>query len=118
MEGVARDLVIEHVHRALGGIEQSAQHADGRRLAGTVRAQEAVDLGARDVEVDVIDGDELAEAAREPASGDRRRVRRFVGTQRRGRTHLPPPIAGVRTSTGTPVGSSFAAGSVSVTSMR
>src|SRR5436190_1490768 len=46
-------------------LEQSAQHANRRRLARAVRAEEAEDLSLADVERQMIDGDEVAEAPRE-----------------------------------------------------
>ena len=48
-----------------GRCEQRAEHPHGRGLAGAVRAEEAVDLAAFDVEVDAVDGLDVAEAARQ-----------------------------------------------------
>src|SRR6185312_5591883 len=45
--------------------EETGEHADGRRLAGAVRAEEAEHLARTHVEGDVIDGREAAERARE-----------------------------------------------------
>ena len=44
------------------GREQPADHADGRGLAGAVRAEEADDLAAVDREVDMVDHGPAAEA--------------------------------------------------------
>src|SRR5204862_742301 len=55
---------------ARGGPQQSAQHADGGGLAGTVAAEEAEDLAGAHVERHVIDGHEVAEALREIADLD------------------------------------------------
>src|SRR6185503_12099397 len=76
--------ILRHVHAADGGgprrrLEQPAQHADRRRLAGAVAAQEAEYLAAADVEGHVVHGDELAEAPRQPADVDRRLSRRSLG---------------------------------------
>src|SRR5690606_3060890 len=85
---IARHVQAEHFHLALAGREQAAEHADGGGLAGTVRAEEAVDLRTRHIEIDAIDGNEMAEASRQSAGADHRRVH------------------GSRTSTGMPAGSS------------
>src|SRR6185436_6310261 len=44
--GVARDVVADDAAAAPGRIEDPAQHPDGGRLAGAVRAQHAEDLAA------------------------------------------------------------------------
>ena len=54
--------------------QKTDQHFHGRRLAAAVRAEEAEDLAAGDFEADVIDGDEIAELARQPLRLDRRRL--------------------------------------------
>ena len=103
--GIARYGMSEHRHRAARRHQQPAEHADRRGLARTVRSQEAVDLGAWHVEVDARDCPLGAEAAREVARGDRD-------------AHgLGRPSARI-TSTGMPVGSLAASGSVSTTSAR
>jgi hypothetical protein len=50
------DVVATHAGGARGGGQQGGQHVDGRRLAGPVGAQEAVDLAGRHLEVDAVDG--------------------------------------------------------------
>ena len=47
---------------ARGRREDARQHAERRRLAGAVRAEEPDHLAARDVEGDVVDGGASAEA--------------------------------------------------------
>ena len=47
------------------GCEQGAQHAHGRRFAGTVGAEESVDPSRFDVQVDAVDGGDIAEGAGE-----------------------------------------------------
>ena len=74
--GVAGHLVAEHAHGAGRRLEQPAEHPDRRRLARSVRAQEAVDARARDGQVDVVDRDELAETPREAARLDGRCIAR------------------------------------------
>src|ERR1051325_4760972 len=44
-----------------GGDEEAAEDADERRLAGAVRAEEAEDLAARDLQRDVVEGADGAE---------------------------------------------------------
>ena len=43
-----------------GRRQQRGEHQHRRRLAGAVRAQEAVDLARRDLEVDAVDGADAA----------------------------------------------------------
>ena len=47
---------------ARSGLQQAAQHANGGGFARAVRAQESEDFAAADVEIDMIHGDEIAEA--------------------------------------------------------
>ena len=47
--------------RARGRRQQRRQHADERRLAGAVRAEQAEDLALFDGEADAVDGGEVAE---------------------------------------------------------
>ena len=49
---------------------QGAEHAGGRRLPGAIRTQEAIDLAAPDGEIDIVHGDERAEAALQPGRVD------------------------------------------------
>ena len=72
--GIARDVDAADDAPSRGRRQQAAQHADGRGLAGAVAAEEAEDLAAPHVEADAIDGDELAEAARQIAHLDRAAV--------------------------------------------
>ena len=53
------------------GHEQRAEHPHHRRLAGTVRPEEAVDLAARDRQVDAVDGAQVAEGAGQALGLDR-----------------------------------------------
>ena len=63
--GIARDVDAADDGRAGGRPQQTAQHADGGRLAGAVGAEKAEDLAGFDVERQLIDGRERAEPARE-----------------------------------------------------
>jgi hypothetical protein len=49
-----------HPGRPVGGCQQGHQDADGGRLAGPVRAEEAKDRSRGDGQVDPVDGDHLA----------------------------------------------------------
>ena len=59
-----------HPQRAAGRRQQAAEHAEGRGLAGAVRAEQAEDLAGLDGEADVVDGGERAELADEVADFD------------------------------------------------
>ena len=50
------DVVARHSCHTRGGRQQRCQHVDGRRLAGAVRSEEAVDLPRSDREVDSVNG--------------------------------------------------------------
>ena len=67
---IAPDVDAADRGRAAGRLEQPAQHADRRRLAGAVAAQEPEDLALLHVERQIVDRDELAEPAGEMADGD------------------------------------------------
>ena len=72
---VARvDRTAEEQRLAVAARQQAGQHLHRGGLAAAVRAQEAEDLAALDAEADVVDGGEVAEAAREPARLDGRRA--------------------------------------------
>ena len=62
-----RDVEAEHGGAPRRRREQAAQDADQRRLARAVRAEQAVDLAARDRQADVVERDEVAELARDAA---------------------------------------------------
>ena len=68
--GLFGDAQAQHLDLARGRRQQPAQHADGGRLAGPVRAEEAVDLLFRHVEVDMVDRDQFAEALGQAARAD------------------------------------------------
>jgi hypothetical protein len=53
-----------------------ADQVEDRRLAGAVRADQGEDLAAADVEADVVDGDDAAEAHAEMARREQRLVDR------------------------------------------
>ena len=76
--GLLRQVQAEHFDLAFGRRHQAAQHADGRGLARTVGAEEAVDVRLRHAQVHVVDGDQGLEALGQAARADRevgRRVR-------------------------------------------
>src|SRR4029453_14050696 len=61
----------DHPGLALGRLGQPEQHQDRRRLAGTVLAEQPEDLAGLDLEIEVVDGDEVAVHLREAAGPDR-----------------------------------------------
>ena len=61
--GIAGHVVAGDESPAPRRAQQGAEHADQRRLAGAVRAEEPVDLARGDLEVDAVDGPEVAELA-------------------------------------------------------
>ena len=68
--GIAAHVDAADDRGAGGRLEQAAEHADGRRLAGAVGAEEAEDFSLLHIEADVIDGHEPAEASRQIANDD------------------------------------------------
>ena len=58
----------EHLDLARIGVEQAFEDLDGRRLAGAVRAEQAEALAARDLEIEAVDGDDVAVALDEAAA--------------------------------------------------
>jgi DNA-binding MarR family transcriptional regulator len=65
------DVVAGDPGRTCCGGEESGEHVNGRRLAGAVRSEEAVDLAGPDLEVDAVDGADAAlELADESMSFD------------------------------------------------
>ena len=60
--GLRRDVEAADGGAAGGGRQQAAQDADGGRLPRPVGPQKAEDLAARDVERNIVDRHEIAEA--------------------------------------------------------
>ena len=77
----------EHPQRPVRHRGHARDHPHGGRLAGTVGPQEPVGLAPADLEVDAVDGDEVAEPLGEPA-GHHQGLRPVVGRRsgHRGRT--------------------------------
>ena len=67
---VAGDGVAEEGHRAGVGVGQAQQHPDQRGLAGAVRAEVAEGAAPGDEELDVVDGDVVAEPLGQPVGLD------------------------------------------------
>src|SRR5690606_11795392 len=65
-----QDVMAEHPALSRVGGEQAAHHADRRRLARPVRAEESGDLALRDRERHVIDGAPAVEALHQPPDRD------------------------------------------------
>ena len=67
---MAGDGVAEQGHGAGVGVGQTEQHPDQRRLAGAVGAEIAEGAAAGNEQLDVVDGDVLAESLRQPVGLD------------------------------------------------
>ena len=63
----ADDVAALEEHLSLAGVIQPGHHVEEGRLAGPVRADDAVDRALRDGEVDRVDGDQAAEPLRQAA---------------------------------------------------
>src|SRR5262249_46541131 len=87
----AGDVVADHPGAAARRIEDAAQHADGGRLAGPVGAEHTEDLTPRHRERDVVDRDQVAEAARQVLGDDDRGGRACRGRAARRVTNAGLP---------------------------
>jgi hypothetical protein len=72
---VADDVEARDQHGPGVGLEQRREDADRGRLARAVGAEEPEDGARRDVEVDAIEGPDVAEGLHEPGHADRRLAR-------------------------------------------
>ena len=104
--GVAGDRDAGEDRVAGGGPQHAGEHAQRRGLAGAVRPDEAEQLAAADLEAQILDRGQLAEAAGEPLGADHRPVGHWAlsrgastGTSRRTSAGSP----GFRSSSGSPV---------------
>src|SRR5438477_343833 len=68
--GLAGDVETEHRRVAGVGREQGRKDAHGGRLAGAVGAEEAEDRPGRDLEIDAVEGGDVAEALHDPVDDD------------------------------------------------
>ena len=84
--GLLRYRQAQYLDLPRAGFQQAAQHADGGRLSGSIGAQEAIHLPARHGQVDIVHGDQAAEATGQ-ALGMHRDV--VAGVQKRTRTGSP-----------------------------
>ena len=91
--------------QAGGGLLEAADHAQGRRLAAAGRTEQAEELAVLDLEVDVVDGDHVAERLRHldeadvdrPGHGALRGSRRACHRDAAGaRLHADPVLALMR----------------------
>jgi len=86
------DVGAEELDAALIGRERAADQVEHRRLAGAVRPDEAEDLAGAELEADLVDGDEAAEAAGDAGDGEQLvpavRLRTRVEGRRRGGRRL------------------------------
>src|SRR6266508_377257 len=95
------DVEVAEIDAARGRPIQAGEHVEERRLAGTVRADQAHDGALRDIECHVVDGDQAAEGDDDVVCAQRVRIRKCCGLRlgRRGGHGLPPSgPASVRTS--------------------
>src|SRR5206468_196922 len=67
---VAKDVVAHHAGVTSTRREHATQHSNNGRFAASVGTEQAVNRAARDGKVHVLDGDELAELAREVTDVD------------------------------------------------
>jgi len=74
LERLGGDVVAVDAHAPAVGGEQAAEDAQGRGLAGAVGPQQAQDLAAAHLEIQAVEGDELAVALRDALEG-RRQIR-------------------------------------------
>ena len=72
---VDQRVAAEELHGSLARPDQPEQHPQRRRLAGAVRAEEAVDVAGRDGEIDPGNGRDLPVPLDEAARFDRSGVR-------------------------------------------
>src|SRR5262245_22918147 len=87
----------EHDRAAGGRPDEAEQHAESGRLAGSVRAEESVDLTTRDAHLQLLDGDDaLAVAFRQLARLDHQTVAHIThaSTVRPGREPAQRPQGG------------------------
>ena len=95
-------------HLAGGRFEQAAEHLDGGGFARAVRAEQSVDFAVSHLEVDVLDGGEIAEALGEMlrADGDLpAQIAVGMPAGISGRVHLCPKARSVATKVFSSVGS-------------
>ena len=85
---------------ALGDRRDAADHAHRRRLAGAVRPEEAERLAAVDLDVDPVDGGEVAEPLDQAAGRDQRlaSLRRWVDSVSLSCIRACPPSSGSRST--------------------
>jgi hypothetical protein len=96
----AADVVAEERRAARRHRQRAGQQVEHRRLAGAVRADQADDLARIDVEADVVDGDQPAEAlGRVAHRQDARAAGRELAARQRGGAASVSDV-GTRTGTG------------------
>src|SRR5262249_34481968 len=93
---IAADVDAADDRRSARRLQQSAQHANRRRLSRAVAAEESEDLASGDVERQAIDGGEIAETTREIPHDDR--VHRPTARASRASAMRAVAIARVRSS--------------------
>jgi hypothetical protein len=67
LEAAVAQVLAEQVHRAPVGRDQPEEHVQCGGLAGAVRTEEADDLSLADLEADLVDSRDGAEALDQPA---------------------------------------------------
>ncbi len=71
---VGRDLVVEHLRVAAGGVDEPEDHADGGGLAAAVGAEEPEHVALADGDAQVVDGAQLLEVFGQPVGGQHHRA--------------------------------------------
>ena len=69
---LADDVVPQDRRPTAGGRQQGGDHAQRRRLAGSVGAEQAVDDAGGNLQIQGVDGGEGAEGPRQAIGSDRR----------------------------------------------
>ena len=92
--GLGQDIEAEAGAATAIGLQQSAEHADGRGLAAAVGAEEAPDLARRHLERDAVDDGTIAETFRQAFDIDRERRIHGIGLASIGWPGLRPGAEG------------------------
>ena len=69
-DGIGDEIGAENGHAPFAGREQAGEHLDGGGFSGAIGAEKSEELAGSDGQIDVVHGEELAEAAREIFRGD------------------------------------------------
>ena len=95
LDGVADDVQAGHPHGAGIGLEQRGQHPHRGRLAGAVGAQQPEHAARRRVQIDAVEGPDVAEGLLQAGHADRRLARVHAVHDRHGRKGLGQIVAAI-----------------------